>query len=1216
MAIRKEHEMLFKLNAELGSSYSSAFKDAQNAITSMQKEITTLSRVQADISAYQRQETALENNKNKLEVLQQQYDNIQREMEETGTFSSSLENKLLTKQQQIDRTTNSISNQEAKLSQMGNTLQEAGVNTDNLAGETARLGTEMEALKGKQVEAAESANSFGFNASDAFSAAGQALVAAGIVVGLKKIVDQFKQAVEASIEFETVMAGVERTVGGSKEEIAALGDEFKDLSTEIPITTSELAGIAETAGQLGVARELTYEFTETMAMLATTTDLTADNAATMLAQFANITGLTDYERLGSVVADLGDATATTASLVVQMSQGMAASASIAGFAETDILAVAAAVGSLGNEAQAGSTAMSTLISTLYKAVETGSEELTDFAQIANMTADEFAEAWGNDAVSAMNAFIQGLNDTERNGKSAIVILDELGITNVRQTKAILGLAQAGDLLSGTISQANRAWDENAALGEKASIMYDTTGSQLVMMENAYNNLRIAVGDNFTPELSKLYGIGTDVLKQLTEFVENNPQLVKAITAFGAVIGTAVIGLTGYVAIMKLAVPLTAAFSAVMPGLNVIGAVAGIAALAGAIAYFSDEVVSAEQEARELTATSREQYYEMENLKKEYDRVSSSMGETSVESQLLKKELDEATAAFEENKQTVKELEAAEKELFGVRRDSIENYNKTIEQIDKEYESNINLLHNLEEMVQIEDKTTQKKKEILAVVELLNEAVPGLGLAYNEYSDSLNMSADAIEKLVEAELSREKNAADYEELKKAKAANKELKDTYEKRAQETINAEKELTAALEAESAKRAELGAVGGEASGRAYAGAIQGYVEEVNRATKAVEESTEAEKIAQDEYDKNKNLIDELSNSLANYAVETGNVDGVTDNLVGRINDITDYMKDLSDAYEESYDAALASVGGQYDLWDKAAKVVAVSVEEMTKGIESQTKYWQDYNTNLEILTQKTEDIEGLADMIATFADGSEDSVNAIAGMAKANDKDLQAMVNNWQGLQKEQEMVSESIAELETDFTNSMNSIQSEAEQAIKEMNFSEEAAQAGINTIQGFIDGAEDMLPAVRSAYSRIANAATREMERALRIQSPSEIFEGIGEYTMMGFTSGVSSMEPDVSDTMLEVANTGTKAFTNEESSLMALMTSPTMARNEAVSAISGSSSSKVISPTFNIDYNITGSNASDTNELFSVLNEASEHLREFILDVLEDAEVDKQRRAFV
>ena len=37
-----------------------------------------------------------------------------------------------------------------------------------------------------------------------------------------------------------------------------MGDQIKQLSTEIPITTTELAGIVETAGQLGIEKGVNY----------------------------------------------------------------------------------------------------------------------------------------------------------------------------------------------------------------------------------------------------------------------------------------------------------------------------------------------------------------------------------------------------------------------------------------------------------------------------------------------------------------------------------------------------------------------------------------------------------------------------------------------------------------------------------------------------------------------------------------------------------------------------------------------------------------------------------------------------------------------------------------------------------------------------------------------------------------------------------------------
>ncbi len=597
----KEYQMMFQLSATTSGQFQSAFTGAQNQIAQLQSKIEALNRQQGDITAYTKQQQAVERTKAKLETLKQQYENLKTAQEKAGGSDVDLQNKMLEKQLQIDKTSASLDQQTQKLDAMGNALDKAGVDTNNLEGESARLQAELGNLRQEQEEVADSANEMSEGLHNSVQAMQEALIASGLVDGLKAVYEALKQCAEASIQYESAMAGVKRTVGGSDVFIAELGDTFKELSTQIPITAEELAGIATTAGQLGIAQDNVEAFTTVMAQLATTTDLTADDAATMLAQFANITGTTDYERLGSTVAELGDATATTASKVVSMSQGMAAAASQAGFSETDILAVSAAVGSLGIEAQAGSTAMSTLISTLYKATETGNK-LDEFAAVAGMTASEFKQAWAEDAVGAMNSFIQGLNDVERNGKSAVVILDELGINNVRQTKAILGLASAGDLLSNTIDQANNAWDSNTALAEKAGVMYGTTEAKLTMMQNAANNVKIAVGDALTPAIGGAAEVFTPVLQGMAEFIDKNPALVKAITTVVGVVAGVTGGILALSAAMKVAAAASAIMTAAIPGLPLIlGITAAVAALAGGIVYLSSVAGGAGESFEDLDA---------------------------------------------------------------------------------------------------------------------------------------------------------------------------------------------------------------------------------------------------------------------------------------------------------------------------------------------------------------------------------------------------------------------------------------------------------------------------------------------------------------------------------------------------------------------------------------------------------------------------------------
>lgn len=182
-----------------------------------------------------------------------------------------------------------------------------------------------------------------------------------------------------------------------------------------------------------------------------------------------------------------------------------------------------------------------------------------------------------------------------------------------------------------------------------------------------------------------------------------------------------------------------------------------------------------------------------------------------------------------------------------------------------------------------------------------------------------------------------------------------------------------------------------------------------------------------------------------------------------------------LATAYQEAYEAAFDSISGQYQLWDEAAEIVATSAGTINSALESQVAYWETYNANLQSLTERSADIEGLSEMIASFADGSEDSVNAIAGMAGATDEQLEAMVSNWQALKAEQEEAAGSVADLKTDFTAAMDELQTELAADIEAMDLGEEAIASGQATIQGFIDGASGMLPQVYAAYTRIGLAA---------------------------------------------------------------------------------------------------------------------------------------------
>lgn len=1197
MASRREYEMLFQLNAQLGGSYNSTFKTAQNAIASMQKEIEALSKTQSDISAYQKQQSAVEASQKKLEVLKQQYDNIQREMNETGSYSSALENKLLSKQMQIDRTTASLANQTAKLEQMRNALINAGINTADLSGETAKLGNQIETLRKKQEEAADEANKFGSTASAAFAAIGQALAAAGIAAALKEIVEYYSICIEASMEFESAMTGVAKTTDLSDEELQALAEQIKALSTEIPVTTTELAGLGEVAGQLGIAKENLLDFSTVMAMLATATTMTAEEGATLLAQFANITRMDPsyYSNLASAIVALGNNYATTEQKITEMAQGIAASASLAGMSEADMVALAAAVTSLGIETQAGSTSMSRLISTLMTAVETG-EDLEEFASIANMTAEEFTRLWGTNAVQALQAFVVGLNDTERNGKSATVALTELGITEARMQRMILSLANSGDLLNRTLETANQAWSENTALVNEAEKRYATTQSKLTMMQSAYNNLKIAIGDSFTPALSGLYGVATDVLNSITGFVEKNPELVQAITSIGAVLLSATGILMGYAAALKIVKALQLGVILTSPAGIAIGAIAGVAALTAGIVALASAIKDEEDEIRSLTAASREQYYQLQDLNKEYEKAVEIYGDTSYEAQQLKWRIEDLTEEYESGRQTIEEYKAAHESLMNSYEEMTSSHFEAYTEIEKEHRSTLALIAKLEELTATTDSAAENQQAILSIIEALNEQVPELALNYEDVVNPAGKFIDSIYAIAEAQAAQAKLEAQWKEYIDRVGQHEALKSAKEAAEQNARIVQEQYESAKKAYDAAKALTYK---DYRGNAYANAVKEAEEAYKRAKQELEEYNEKLEEATATYEKNSAKIAELEEAFRLYKKAQEEAAATGENIREVISSVKEEMQELAAAYEEAYNAALDSVSGQYSLWDEAAEVVAISADTINDALESQAEYWKNYNTNLSNLVERAADIEGLSEMISSFADGSAESVNAIAGMANASDDELRKMVSNWQKLQEEQKLVADSLAELETEFSASMDNLKVELENTIREMNLSEEAAESGKNTIQGFIDGANDMLPAIQAAYTRIAEAAIAAIDERLDIHSPSRVLELRGEYAISGFIEGVASMKPELISAMASAASAAVK-------------TVDAVSVVSAVPDIAGRTGG-VSNPVFNISYNISG--VGSTSELKAMLEERDRDLKEYILEVLEEERIDGARRSY-
>ena len=272
-------------------------------------------------------------------------------------------------------------------------------------------------------------------------------------------------SVKAAIDWESAWTGVTKTVDGTSVQMDRLHDGILNMSKNMPQSATSIAEVAEAAGQLGIQTDNVLDFTKTMIMLGDSTNLSADEAATTLARFANIVQMSqsDFSKLGSVLVDLGNNFATTEAEIAAMGLRLAGAGKQIGLTEPQIMGFATALSSVGIEAEAGGSAISKVFVDMQLACETGGESLQNFANVAGMSAEQFKAAFQQDAAGAMISFIKGLQSCEERGISAIKVLDDMGITEVRMRDALLRAAGAGDLFGNAIQTANKAWSENLSL---------------------------------------------------------------------------------------------------------------------------------------------------------------------------------------------------------------------------------------------------------------------------------------------------------------------------------------------------------------------------------------------------------------------------------------------------------------------------------------------------------------------------------------------------------------------------------------------------------------------------------------------------------------------------------------------------------------------------------------------------------------------------------
>lgn len=462
----------------------------------------------------------------------EEYDEYAKKIGDIETASDKEVAALMKKEQAMMNTASKLDQLTAKMQDQENQM--------------ARMAREMAIQENSWVQSGKKMEQFGTvleNQGERFKSFGSAATK-GLTVS---IVAGVGIAIKAASDYESAFAGVRKTVDMTESEFDKLSTGIRNMSKEMPASATSIAEVAEAAGQLGIQNENILSFSETMINMGVATNLSADEAATALARFANIMGMnqSQFENLGSSIVELGNNFATTESEITQMGLRLAGVGKQIGLSEADVMGLAAAMSTVGIEAEAGGTAMTMALKKMQNAVSGGTKELDLFAKTAGMTREQFSNLFKEDAARALQAYVEGLEKASDSGENLNSILSDVGITGIRESDTLLRLAGNSKLLGEALDMSSSAWQENTALSDEAAVRYETLESKMQMLKNQLTDVAIEFGGPFVDALKSGLDASMPFIESLSnmakKFSEASPETQKMIMktlAFTAAIGPA------------------------------------------------------------------------------------------------------------------------------------------------------------------------------------------------------------------------------------------------------------------------------------------------------------------------------------------------------------------------------------------------------------------------------------------------------------------------------------------------------------------------------------------------------------------------------------------------------------------------------------------------------------------------------------------------------
>ena len=966
-------------------------------------------------------------------------------------------------------------------------------NLDEAAEAARKASDEVEKFGDKSEETGKQSEESSKKSRDGIKELQGVLASAGIAATLNEIKNGFFDCSEAAAQFETSTAMVATIADTSQKSLSSISKEVRSYSNETGEAASDMAEATYQAISASVNTADAASFAGTATKLAVGGFTSATTAVDVLTTAINAYGLA-----ASDATQLSDYLITTQNLgktsVDQLAQSVGKVIPLASAYNVQMDNLSSAYAVLTANGIATAESGTYLKSMLNELGDTGSgvSEV-----LLNSTGKTFAQLMEQGySLGDVMAMLGNAVDGDSTAFNALWNSTEAGI-------GALSLFNAGADKYNSVLESMRT---SAGATEKAySTMADTTDKSKQRMENSFNNLKISVGDVLNPALTQVYEGFTNVFAGMSDFVDEHPAVVAAISAIAVGVG----GFTGALAAYNLATTaakfVTEAFTATLAANPYVLAAAGIVAVTAAAVTLTGVLITQSDEYEGMTATCRDQYDELQRLNDQYNAACEQYGENSDAANSLRYQLDQLNDEFEANRQTVKEFVAECDGLVESHNKVMDAYNSSTSSIKDQELGTLALTQRLGELASQNSQTAASYTEMKAIIDQLNADVPGLGLTYDGVTESVDATVKAIKKAAKAQADSEYKA--------------EQQQTYVDLLKEQSSLKQQIAEAEANLDAERQRRGMRQDDVTGD-WVKSIWpedspwiAWTSDIDEYKKSLEELQAA-------YDENQQTLSDIKGEWRGVAQAVEDAQNQTvsyeEAVSAAVSTAQTELDNLTAAYDKAYESARTSIEGQIGLFDTMKTSSELSISDMEKAMQSQTDYLNLYSENLKKAAEY-----GLDDgLIKSLSDGSEESagyINAIIqnieklggsteGMPAAASKFVTEFNSKFEETEKAKDTFADNVAKMETDFDEKMGEIETRMSKTVQNMEMTDEARKAAQDTIKAYCDAIRSMTGEAGSAAEAVANAAASHLKTA-PTTTPTTT-------TVTGHANGTLSAQEDV------------------------------------------------------------------------------------------------------